>query len=75
MPGRQFPKVEAMLRDAADDITAYASFPVSHWKKICPSRSSGRTTGATQPRSRRRRTSLWRRPSTTRPAGARIALP
>jgi putative transposase len=27
MLGRQFPKVEAMLRDAADDITAFASFP------------------------------------------------
>ena len=23
-----------MLRDAADDITAFADFPVSHWKKI-----------------------------------------
>ena len=34
MLGRQFPKVEAMLRDAADDITAFAAFPVSHWKKI-----------------------------------------
>jgi putative transposase len=34
MPGRQFPKVEAMLRDASDDVTAFAAFPVSHWKKI-----------------------------------------
>jgi putative transposase len=34
MLGRQFPKVEAMLRDAADDITAFAGFPVAHWKKI-----------------------------------------
>jgi putative transposase len=34
MLGRQFPKVEQMLRDAADDITAFAGFPVSHWKKI-----------------------------------------
>jgi transposase-like protein len=34
MLGRQFPKVEAMLREAADDITAFAEFPVSHWKKI-----------------------------------------
>jgi transposase-like protein len=33
MMGRQFPKVEAMLR-AADDITAFADFPVAHWKKI-----------------------------------------
>ena len=34
MLGRQFPKVEAMLHDAADDITAFASFPLAHWKKI-----------------------------------------
>jgi putative transposase len=34
MLGRQFPKVEAMLHEAADDITAFASFPLSHWKKI-----------------------------------------
>jgi Phage integrase, N-terminal SAM-like domain/Transposase, Mutator family len=30
---RQFPKVETMLRDAAD-ITAFADFPTAHWKKI-----------------------------------------
>jgi putative transposase len=34
MLGRQFPKVEAMLRDAADDVTAFAAFPIGHWKKI-----------------------------------------
>jgi putative transposase len=34
MLGRQFPKVEAMLRQADDDVTAFADFPVSHWKKI-----------------------------------------
>jgi putative transposase len=34
MLGRQFPKVETMLRGAADDITAFADFPVAHWKKI-----------------------------------------
>jgi putative transposase len=34
MLGRQFPKVETMLRAAGDDITAFAAFPVSHWKKI-----------------------------------------
>jgi putative transposase len=34
MLGRQFPKVEAMLREAADDVMAFAAFPVSHWKKI-----------------------------------------
>jgi putative transposase len=34
MLGRQFPRVETMLLDAADDITAFAAFPLSHWKKI-----------------------------------------
>jgi putative transposase len=34
MLGRQFPKVEAMLHEAADDITAFAGFPIGHWKKI-----------------------------------------
>lgn len=33
MLGRQFPRVEAMLHDAAHDITA---FPVGHWKRIWP---------------------------------------
>ncbi|ORA58558.1 IS256 family transposase, partial [Mycolicibacterium elephantis] len=34
MLGRQFPKVETMLREAAEDITAFADFPAAHWKKI-----------------------------------------
>ena len=34
MLGRQFPAVEAMLRDAADDLLAFTAFPVGHWKKI-----------------------------------------
>jgi putative transposase len=32
--GRQFPAVEAMLREAAVDICAFAAFPQAHWKKI-----------------------------------------
>jgi putative transposase len=32
--GRQFPAVEAMLREAATDICAFAAFPQAHWKKI-----------------------------------------
>jgi putative transposase len=32
--GRQFPAVEAMLRDAAHDLCAFAAFPQTHWKKI-----------------------------------------
>jgi putative transposase len=34
MLGRQFPKVESMLRDAAEDLLAFTSFPVAHRKKI-----------------------------------------
>ena len=34
MLGRQFPKLEAMLRDAAPDLLAFTSFPVAHWKKL-----------------------------------------
>jgi len=36
MLGRQLPKVETMLREAADEITAFAEFPVSHCKKVWP---------------------------------------
>src|ERR687886_710112 len=32
--GRQFPGVEAMLREAAADVCAFAAFPLAHWKKI-----------------------------------------
>src|SRR6187200_1618743 len=34
MLGRQLPKVAAMLHDAHDDLLAFTSYPVSHWKKI-----------------------------------------
>jgi putative transposase len=34
MLGRQLPKVETMLRETADDLLAFTSFPVGHWKKI-----------------------------------------
>ena len=34
MLGRHFPNVEGMLREAGDDITAFADFPVSHCEKI-----------------------------------------
>ena len=32
--GRQFPAVEAMLRDSAPDLCAFAAFPQAHGKKI-----------------------------------------
>jgi putative transposase len=34
MLGSRFPKVEAMLRQARDEITAFADFPAEHWKKV-----------------------------------------
>lgn len=34
MLGKQFPKVETMLREAVDDITAFADFPTPHWRQI-----------------------------------------
>jgi putative transposase len=34
MLGRQSVKVETMLRDAAEDLLAFTSFPSAHWKKI-----------------------------------------
>ena len=34
MLGKQFPVVEVLLRDAADDVLAFTAFPVGHWKKI-----------------------------------------
>jgi putative transposase len=34
MLGRQLPRVEAMLRDAAEDILAFTTFPQPHWRKI-----------------------------------------
>jgi len=32
--GRQFPTVAGMLRDAREEITAFADFPQAHWRKI-----------------------------------------
>ena len=34
MLGAQFPKVEQMLINAKDELTAFADFPHQHWKKI-----------------------------------------
>jgi putative transposase len=34
MLGRQFPKLEVMLRDNGMELLAFTSFPVSHWKKL-----------------------------------------
>ena len=34
MLGRQSVKVETMLRDAAEDLLAFTSFPSAHWRLI-----------------------------------------
>jgi hypothetical protein len=34
MLGRQFLQVEAMLREAQDDLLAFTAFPIGHWKKL-----------------------------------------
>src|SRR3954452_8439021 len=34
MLGGQSVKVETMLRDTAEDLLAFTSFPAAHWKKI-----------------------------------------
>jgi putative transposase len=34
MLGRQLPKVEQMMRQAREDLLAFAGFPQSHWRKI-----------------------------------------
>jgi putative transposase len=34
MLDNQFPAVSAMLRDAREELTAFAAFPEAHWRKI-----------------------------------------
>ena len=34
--GDRFPQVASLLDEAGPDILAFSSFPVAHWKKICP---------------------------------------
>jgi putative transposase len=34
MLGRQLPKLEALLRDSAEELLAFTSFPISRWKKV-----------------------------------------
>jgi len=34
MLGRQVPKVETMMRDAKEDLLAFAQFPQAHWRQL-----------------------------------------
>jgi putative transposase len=44
MLGRQFPTLETMLGDSAEELLAFTAFPPSHWTKIWPTtRWSGST--------------------------------
>ena len=36
MLGRQFPKVQALMQAAKEDLLAFSAFPLPHWKKIWP---------------------------------------
>lgn len=49
---RQFPHVADMLLDAAEDITAFRHFPVSHWQKIWSSNSLERLNAEIKRRTR-----------------------
>jgi len=50
MLAKQFPEVTAMLGDAAEDLLAFTTFPVAHWRKIWSTnpleRVNGRSSGA-----------------------------
>jgi transposase-like protein len=54
MLGRQFPKLEGMLRDSAEDLLAFTSFPVSHWKKVWSTKPPGAAEQRDQAPHRRR---------------------
>ena len=49
---RQFPQVADMLLDAAEDITAFRHFPVSHWQKIWSTNSLERLNAEIKRRTR-----------------------
>jgi Transposase, Mutator family len=69
MLGRQFPAVEAMLRDAAEDLLAFTAFPIGHRKEDLVDQSAGAAEQGDQaPNRRRRRLPQPRGPA---PAGRR----
>jgi len=69
MLGRQFPQVEAMLRDAEDDLLAFTDFPVAHSEVDLVDQSAGAVEQGDQAPHRRRR--RLPQPGRTAPAGRR----
>jgi putative transposase len=59
MLGHQFPKVEQMLCDSADDITAFATFLAAHWKKIWSTNPMEAGQGDQTTHRRRRGSARW----------------
>lgn len=43
--GRQFPAVEQLLVEAAPDVTAFAAFPQSHWRRVWSTNPPERVNG------------------------------
>ncbi len=70
MLGRQLPKVEAMLRDAKDDLLAFTGFPQVHWRQIWSTNPLERVNKEIKtPHRRRRRLPQSRGPAAPRRSG------
>ena len=63
MRGRSHPKVASMMADAREDLLAFCSFPVAHWKKIWWTNPLERLNRGQAPHRRRRRLPRPRRPA------------
>ena len=52
MLARQFPDAATILRDARDDVLAFAAFPEAHWRKIWSTNPLERVNGEIKRRTR-----------------------
>jgi transposase-like protein len=73
MLGRQFPTLETMLGDSAEELLAFTAFPPSHWTKIWP---TTRWSGSTRRSNAARRRGVFPNPDALgRLAGAVLVEP